>query len=311
MSNHSEKENPPFVSLIYLLLIALAGLVVFTILAFITGFFIYGSEVLSLTGTKQLGFLKLAQTASTLGIFIVPAVIFARIQSRNPLTYLKLNTPVKPLLVLLGITIMVASAPFMEWMISVNKQMNLPDFLQGLERWMRVQEDQLKELTMQLLKMNHPADLVINLVMIAILPAIGEELIFRGCLQKIMTRWTNNYHWGIWTAAIIFSAIHMQFYGFFPRMLLGALFGYLLVWSKSIWIPILAHFINNGTAVISAYVYQKNGQPIEKINETPYATNAYVYFFSLLLTAALMWIFYKKAIQYYEDLNKIDVEGLD
>ena len=93
--------------------------------------------------------------------------------------------------------------------------------------------------------------------MIAIIPAIGEELLFRGVIQRIFTRWTRSNHWGIWIAAILFSALHMQFYGFVPRMLLGVLFGYLLVWSGSMWLPIIAHFLNNALAVIAMYMIDK------------------------------------------------------
>ena len=93
--------------------------------------------------------------------------------------------------------------------------------------------------------------------MVAVLPAIGEELLFRGVIQKIFINWTKNAHWGIWISAILFSAMHLQFYGFVPRMLLGVAFGYLLVWSGSMWLPIAAHFFNNGIAVIAMYLIDK------------------------------------------------------
>ena len=96
--------------------------------------------------------------------------------------------------------------------------------------------------------------LFINLLMIAIIPAIGEEFFFRGLLQRIFSNWVRNTHWGIIISAFLFSAIHMQFYGFFPRFLLGAMFGYLFVWSGSLWLPVLAHFINNSLAVIAYYL---------------------------------------------------------
>lgn len=91
-----------------------------------------------------------------------------------------------------------------------------------------------------------------NILVIALLAALTEEFLFRGAIQRIIEKWTANYHIVIWTAAIVFSAIHLQFYGFVPRMLLGAYFGYLLYWTKSIWAPVLAHFINNAVAVIAS-----------------------------------------------------------
>jgi membrane protease YdiL (CAAX protease family) len=90
--------------------------------------------------------------------------------------------------------------------------------------------------------------------MIAVLPAVGEELLFRGVIQKLFSKITRSHHWGIWISAILFSALHLQFYGFIPRLLLGAMFGYLLVWSGSLWLPILAHFINNAAAVTALFM---------------------------------------------------------
>jgi membrane protease YdiL (CAAX protease family) len=137
--------------------------------------------------------------------------------------------------------------------------MHLPAFLNDLEKWMRQQEDQLATLTQRFLYMPSAVDLAINLLMIALIPAIGEELLFRGCLQPIFGRLAKNAHVGIWLAAIVFSAIHLQFYGFIPRMLLGALFGYLYYYGNSLWYPILGHFLNNGSAVVAVFIYQQNG----------------------------------------------------
>lgn len=127
-------------------------------------------------------------------------------------------------------------------------------------------ERELAELTKHLLTMKSPADLMINLVVVAVIPAIGEEFLFRGCFQTIITRITRNQHLGIWLAAAIFSAIHIQFLGFFPRMFLGALFGYIFVWSGSIWPAVLAHFVNNATAVVSAYVMQLKGKSLDSMD---------------------------------------------
>jgi len=86
---------------------------------------------------------------------------------------------------------------------------------------------------------------------------LGEELLFRGVVQRILTEMTRNHHWGIWLSAALFSALHLQFFGFIPRLLLGAIFGYLLVWSGSLWLPILAHFVNNAGAVIALWLSGK------------------------------------------------------
>ena len=105
--------------------------------------------------------------------------------------------------------------------------------------------------------MNSAMDLFINLIMIGLIPAIGEELVFRGVVQKIFSQWSKNVHIGIWSAAFLFSAMHMQFYGFLPRMMLGGLLGYLYVWSGSLWLPIIGHFVNNAGAVLMSYFFQR------------------------------------------------------
>lgn len=133
----------------------------------------------------------------------------------------------------------------------LNKQMVLPSFMAPVENWMKAQEALAEQLTNTLLAGDGLMNILANLLVIAAVAGITEEFLFRGALQRIIGKWTSNHHIVIWTAAIIFSAFHMQFYGFLPRMLLGAYFGYLLYWSRNIWIPVFAHFVNNAFAVIS------------------------------------------------------------
>jgi hypothetical protein len=168
--------------------------------------------------------------------------------------------------------------------------MKLPVFLAPVENWMKYKEMEAEILTKTLLVMNSYQSLFINLLIIAVIPAIGEELIFRGCIQKIITRATDNYHVGVWGAAIIFSAIHLQFYGFLPRMFLGALFGYIYVYSKSLLVPMLAHFYNNGTAVISAFVLQQQGKSLDTLTK-PELQKWYLVILSVIFTALLIRMF--------------------
>jgi membrane protease YdiL (CAAX protease family) len=162
------------------------------------------------------------------------------------------------------------AAPFINFVGELNSNMTLPDWLSGVEKWMRNSEEKAAKLTEAFLNVDTRWGLMFNLFMIAFLPAIGEELLFRGVIQRIFTNMTNNHHWGIWISAILFSALHMQFYGFVPRMLLGVLFGYLLVWSGSIWLPILAHFLNNSIAVVAMYMIDNNmlNPEIEEVGST-------------------------------------------
>jgi membrane protease YdiL (CAAX protease family) len=132
-----------------------------------------------------------------------------------------------------------------------------PEFLKEFSSWAREQEDKLIEMTKFLTTFNTTSDFLLGLFVIAILPGIGEELVFRGLIQNELWRSSKNIHAAIWTSAILFSAIHMQFFGFMPRMLLGALFGYLYYWSGNLLIPMIAHFFHNGFTLSMIYLYTK------------------------------------------------------
>ena len=140
-----------------------------------------------------------------------------------------------------------------------------------------------------------------NVVLMAIIPAIGEELLFRGVLMRQFKNWLKNIHWAIIITAFLFSALHMQFYGFIPRMLLGVLFGYLVWWSGSLWTSMLAHFINNLMAVIFYYLYNK--QLISKSVDSFGATSAtFVWaILSAIVVSGIIYIFYKKRIELSEE----------
>ncbi len=169
--------------------------------------------------------------------------------------------------------IVIAFMPFDGLIIDWNQHLDLPDVLGlgELERWMRDKEDELAGLTKSLTTFQGPGQLAVAVLVIAVIPAIGEEVLFRGVLQRILVRGTGNVYVGIWLTAIVFSAIHVQFYGFVPRVLLGAIFGYLYVWSGNLWVPIWAHFINNGFTVLMVYLYQRKltGVDIEATGSVP------------------------------------------
>jgi membrane protease YdiL (CAAX protease family) len=146
-------------------------------------------------------------------------------------------------------------------------------------------------ITKAILKMDTLWEMLKNLFLIGFLTAIAEEFMFRGGLQTIMLRWTKNTHAAIWITAALFSAFHMEFYGFLPRMLLGGLFGYFVAWSGSIWPAVWGHFLNNGTAVVVTYLYQKK----IKLNPDDSHTFSYGgYIFSLIIIIILLLV-YKNA----------------
>jgi len=305
MQEWLKSDNHPFLSLVYLILLALGGALIFTILGVLVSIMIYGlpgnlEGFMSGEGSFSLNYLRVIQIFSSAGMFLVPPFILAWIESHSVLRYLKLNKRTPAVLLGISALIMVSVMPVLNLTVELNQAMKLPEFLSGLERWMHQKEKELEALTKSFLTMNSWDDLALNLFMIAILPAIGEELLFRGALQRIFTRWFDSYHTGIWIAAIIFSAIHVQFYGFIPRMLLGALFGYLLVWSNTIWVPILAHFINNGVTVVAAYIYQKQGKSLDEFSETT-SSSTWVYIASFFACSVLLYIFYKSGLRFKKE----------
>ena len=176
------------------------------------------------------------------------------------------------------------NSKFIEW----NAAMKLPDAFSGLEVWMREKEDKLAVLTDFLTSYNKFSQLLIALFVVVLLPALGEEALFRGIIQKKLFQQWGNFHLAIWVSAAIFSAIHFQFYGFLPRMLLGALFGYLYYWTGSLWIAILAHFLNNGFVLVMVYLY--NIKTLDVNIEETKSMPLPIVLASLVLTSIVLFI---------------------
>lgn len=188
--------------------------------------------------------------------------------------------------------ILVSFMPSMSLIAHLNREMELPALFSGIEAWMLKEEMRMEEITKIVVLDSTISGLLMNLVIMAVIPAVGEELIFRGCLQRIFGKWIASPHVCIWLVAIIFSAIHMQFYGFLPRMLIGALFGYLYFWSKNIYVPIFAHFLNNASVTVMAFIYSGDGKSYEEMTAFEYDTSD-IYVASLILTSIFVLIYYK------------------
>ncbi len=198
---------------------------------------------------------KILQITSQIGLFIIPAFAFSYLATSNTIKGLSFNRlhSLKPLLIVFATTLL--AIPFVNLLAEWNANWHLPEFLQNVEIWMREMQDTNDKLLEFILIMETPTDIGLNILMMAILPAIGEELIFRAVIQKQLVKWLDNPHIAIFITAFIFSAFHMQFLGFVSRLILGMVFGYLFYYSKNIWTAIFAHFINNSLALIIAFIY--------------------------------------------------------
>jgi membrane protease YdiL (CAAX protease family) len=225
--------------------------------------------------------------ATFFGLIVVPLILIRILRSRDYASELFKGTVFpQTLLIMLALVFVFTgvNSIFIDW----NQNITFPD---GIEQTLKALEDKLREQTEFLTKFDSIGQLILAVVVVSILPGIGEELVFRGIIQREFYRASRNIHVSIWVSAAIFSAIHMQFYGFVPRMLLGALFGYIYYWSGSLTMSMIAHLFNNGMMVVALYFYQQGALDIdvESTEAAPWPIVAT----SAAATAALGFMFWK------------------
>lgn len=187
--------------------------------------------------------------------YLLPTLIYWFYIERRTIGDLSTERKPAPYIWVLAFVLVLAFIPVNSKFIEWNQAMDLPDALSGLEKWMRDKEDQLSVMTEFLTSYTSFGQLLVALFVVTVLPALGEEILFRGVIQSKLHLELRNIHVAIWVSAAIFSAIHFQFYGFLPRMMLGALFGYLYYWTGNLWVAILAHFVNNGFVLVMMYLH--------------------------------------------------------
>ncbi|MGQ1947239.1 lysostaphin resistance A-like protein [Geofilum sp. OHC36d9] len=263
----------PTLKFFMVLIFVLTSALFLTVLGFLVAVPFFGvDDLMAMSkGQASLSLLKYLQMTQSLTVFILPSLLAAFMLSRKPLLWLKFRTP-KPLFLLVVVLIFVSVQPLTGWLGYVNTKMDLPDFLRGVELWMSNAEASANSLIFQFLDTSSIGPVVVNFFMMVLLPAFGEELLFRGAIQTSLKKAVVNHHVAVWVTAILFSALHMQFFTFAPRLLLGALLGYLLVYGKSIWYPILGHFTNNLLSFIMFYYYRAHMpgvNPLDSSAERP------------------------------------------
>jgi membrane protease YdiL (CAAX protease family) len=294
-----QPQRSPWMSAIMIFLTALLG---FMIIGPLIGFFI----ALPLTGYSMLEFVDklehatnnpeikvpyfVIQGCATMGLALIPYLYVRAKEKINLADLFKSKVTVITFLVAMGIVIffMGFNSVVIEW----NSKISFPEFLKGFESWARKTEDLATELTKYLTQFDSVGQFIIALTVVAVFAGIAEEMVFRGLLQPALHRATKNIHVAIWVSAILFSALHMQFFGFVPRVLLGALFGYLYYWSGNLAVPMFAHFVNNGFSVIAMYLVQQKIADID-VESTEAASWPIVITFTLL-TAVLLFYFKKQ-----------------
>jgi membrane protease YdiL (CAAX protease family) len=266
-------------------------------------------NLLTGTGNKNIGFVRYLLISQSLSFFIIPAIfILNLLKPVNQKGFMIFKIPMiyeVALVILLAFCII----PITSFMGQLNSGIHLPEWLSGLEKWMIEQEDNADSLIGKLILSDTFWLMLLNLIMIAVLPAIGEELIFRGVFQKIFYRFFRSGHPAIWITSFLFSALHFQFFGFIPRFILGLVFGYLFFWSGTLWFPVIAHFINNAVAVMGTYIKGTeylNSQPDIELWRQLVGLSI-----PLIAVALILWYFRNKSkMNSAKELNQSGIEDV-
>ena len=221
----------------------------------------------AMTLPENINKVRWMQMLGTFAMMFLPAFFFALIVSKRPLDYLGLNKPTNVQLILLVIAIAVTALFLSGGLGELNK---LIPISKKWELKFKKMEDNYADQVMMLANMKSIADYFISLLMIAILPALFEELLFRGTLQQLFIRWFKNAHVAIFVTSFLFSIIHFSYFGFLPRLALGLMLGYIFYFSKNIWLSMLMHFINNGVAITALYFATRKGEDVKKVMDESY-----------------------------------------
>ncbi len=239
--------------------------------------------------------LRASQILYSLTLFFIPAVVISFFYTSKTFYFFQINRFPAGVNFLLVFFLVIFSLPLVNSLALFNTSMQLPVFMENIEQMMLNAEQNAKVLVLRLMSVESAEMLLLNLFIVAFLPSIGEELFFRGLIQKHTIEWTKSEHLGVFIAAFLFSAIHFQFFTFLPRLFLGILLGYLFVWSKSLWMPVFAHFVNNALAVLVAFFYFKTKGTIpENIDSFGTDSSTFLYtIFSLIAFTAILFLIKK------------------
>jgi membrane protease YdiL (CAAX protease family) len=297
------RESSVKTQIVFTAIIILVCGLAFLLLGFLIGSMIFGLGIQEMmvalndfSSPQGVSLLKFFQVIQSIGLFIVPPVIVAYFLHGKPSVFLQYRKFPVIKSIIIVIAIIYFSEPLINWLSELNSRLVLPQGLSSVQKWMEQSEEQANKITDAFLKTGSFGGLLFNLFMIGLLPALGEELLFRGVVQQLIKKWSGNAHTAIWISAALFSALHMQFFGFLPRLLLGAMFGYMLEWSGTLWLPIIAHFVNNATAVFAYFLLNKGliGKDIDKVG-TSSDGSAYLVLLSVVF---LVFLFRTLYLQY-------------
>lgn len=290
------KDMKPFAQLLVFAAIVIFSALLFSLLAsvLINLFFGYSFEQVGnltqmLEVPKAISALKLMQGLSQVGLFVIPPLVFVKLTQKEGIAgFLRLKKTEEPLTLVWAFAGVFTILPLVGILTQWNMSMDLPDSMAGTEEWMKRSEGAAAKITEAFLAVGSVKGLLVNILIIGILPAVGEELLFRGGVQQLFNKMGANKHIAIILTAALFSAFHMQFYGFLPRFALGLSLGYAFYLSGNLWIPILMHFVNNTFSVVAAWLFHKE-QIGQNYNEIGMTESIIPILLSLVLTVYVLY----------------------
>lgn len=257
--------------------------------------FLIGALLVALVASKATPpAVRVATILQDIMLFILPAVAFSCIITRMPARFLMIDRPPRLLPMAIALAALFASVPAMNALVAWNENLHLPESMAAVEQAMRDSENAAKGMIDTLIgDRSSVGSLIMALLIVGVMAGLSEEIYFRGGMQRLLATGPVNPNAAIWLTAFIFSAIHFQFFGFFPRLLLGAYFGYLAWWSKSLWIPIIVHMVNNMTVVVGEFYGSDFGIGFDTVGTENSASATVWIVISAILTSALLYLFYR------------------
>lgn len=236
--------------------------------------------------------LRFATIIQDLLIFIVPAIAVAMLITRRPADFLLVSKSPGLLPSCLTVLLIISMVPAMNYIISWNESLQLPDSMKWLQEILQQLEDSANSMTSILMDGSSVGSIIMSVLIIGILTGFSEELYFRGALQRLLYASKININASIWITAFIFSAVHFQIFGFIPRLILGALFGYLMWWSRSVWLAMIAHMANNTMVVLATKLQAPDSIDLNTIGSHSTQTDKYAFWGSIIISAILIFSIY-------------------
>ena len=260
IKNYRLNNYPIFAQLLVLFGTVLLALAVFQGVALFAFGSKYGLNNLTnaaenpLQNLAYINALKWVQLLASIGGFGLSAILVAGLKRPNPFDYLQAKKNINLEMIFYGVVLMTICTP----LISTTYYYNQMIHFGSLDAVLRKMELQDADLTKAFLNVHTWKGLLFNVFIIGLVAAVVEEFLFRGVLQNMLNESFKNMHVSIFITAALFSAIHMQFLGFVPRMLMGVALGYMYAYSGNIYTNIIAHFFNNASQVVMAYFFYNN-----------------------------------------------------